>query len=78
MLFTLLRVTSQQSGISAGLRDGHTHDPERADGDDNRQDGRHDGLGNCVRADAPAGLADQRRQQEQDRPPTRSHHWAPK
>ena len=30
--------------FSAGQRDGHADDPERANGDDDRQDGRHDRL----------------------------------
>ena len=40
--------------MSAEKCDEHTQEPERADGDDNRQDGCHDGLHHCVRADPSA------------------------
>lgn len=48
------RIEQRESKISAGKRDGHTHDPERADGDDDGQEGRHDRLCHRVRPDPPA------------------------
>src|SRR5262245_28984388 len=40
--------------FSAGKRPRHMHELERADGDDDGQEGRHDGPGYHVRADPPA------------------------